>query len=269
MSDDLRFAFGKNWRSFLDELNEQRIKEAEQSLAEKLSTDDLSGKTFLDAGCGSGLFSLAAHRMGAKVFSFDYDEDCVNCAKYLREKYTNNDKKWQVTQGSVLDKPFLATLGKFDIVYSWGVLHHTGDMYRAFANIHPLVKKKGSLFISIYNDQGTTSKIWTKVKKMYNDGGDGMRLFLTIASLIRLWLLTFIKDLFKSGNPMKTWANYKDSNRGMSAWHDVVDWVGGYPFEVAKPEEVFDFFADKELTLDKLATCGGGLGCNEFVFVRN
>jgi 2-polyprenyl-6-hydroxyphenyl methylase/3-demethylubiquinone-9 3-methyltransferase len=56
--------------------------------------------------------------------------------------------------------------------------------------------------------------------------------------------------------------------RGMSPWRDVVDWVGGLPFEVAKPEEIFEMFQQRGFSLDRLRTCAGGLGCNEFVFSR-
>lgn len=88
--------------------------------------------------------------------------------------------------------------------------------------------------------------------------------------MLRQWILTFVRDFISSkGNFLKTWNTYGKNNRGMSAWRDIVDWAGGYPFEVAKPEEVFDFFQAKGFSLKKLKTCAGGLGCNEFVFVKN
>ena len=167
MSKELRFGFGKNWSRFLNLLNENRIESAEKSLLKYLGIDSLKGMSFLDIGSGSGLFSLAAHRLGALVTSFDYDVDSVECKKILREKYKDLNE-WQVMQGSALDKEFLNTLGKFDIVYSWGVLHHTGSMYEAFENVAPLVKEKGYLFISIYNDQGAASRRWKWIKEKYN-----------------------------------------------------------------------------------------------------
>jgi hypothetical protein len=66
---------------------------------------------------------------------------------------------------------------------------------------------------------------------------------------------------------VRGWTDYK-SSRGMSRWHDLVDWVGGYPFEVARPEAVLDFVRERGFTLERLTTCGGKLGCNEYVFVR-
>ena len=86
------------------------------------------------------------------------------------------------------------------------------------------------------------------------------------AAILRLWGPTTVRDLFH-GHPGMTWRNYsKGNSRGMSPWRDVVDWVGGYPFEVAKPEEIFDFLYAKGFHLQRLKTCAGGHGCNEFVF---
>lgn len=261
---ETRFKFGKNWAGFLKILDDHRIQEAQKSLQECLDLIDLKGKTFLDIGSGSGLFSLAAHRLGARVTSFDYDVDSVACTSFLKEKYGNSEH-WEVLQGSVLDQTLLKKLGTFDVVYSWGVLHHTGNMFQAFENVNTLVNTGGFLFISIYNDQGGVSRRWAWVKKQYNQGGIWIRYWLILYTLFRQWTLTFIRDLLKTGNFLKTWKNYSE-NRGMSAYHDLIDWVGGYPFEVAKPEVVFNFFKKKGFDLIHLKTCVGGVGCNEFVF---
>ena len=117
-----RFEFGKNWRSFLQTLTDEKISNAEASLKQMLNVDNLIGKTFLDIGCGSGLFSLAAHNLGAEVYSFDFDADSTNCARYLCEKY-NKSENWIIKEASVLDDNFMQTLGKFDIVYSLSLIH--------------------------------------------------------------------------------------------------------------------------------------------------
>jgi len=263
-----RFAFGKNWSRFLENLNEHRILEAEKSLKEKLNCVDLKGLVFLDIGSGSGLFSLAAYRMGATVYSFDYDQDSVECTKYLKQQYAPKDDKWVVERGSVLDQDFLKKFGQVDVVYSWGVLHHTGHMYKAFENVVHLVKDGGTLFVSIYNNQGISSKIWTIIKKSYNNY-KFLRPGLLFFCGIWLWKYRIAWGLMRYGNPLKFISEYGKGSRGMSAYHDLVDWIGGYPFEVAKPEEVFDFFKSKKFELQRLKTCAGGLGCNEFVFRRS
>jgi 2-polyprenyl-3-methyl-5-hydroxy-6-metoxy-1,4-benzoquinol methylase len=267
-----RFKFGENWRRFLSGLNERKIVAAINHVAKALDMASLSGKTFLDVGSGSGLTSLAATRLGANTTSFDFDPESVACTRELRRIYTNQSERWNISEGSALDKSFLDQLGKFDIVCSWGVLHHTGSMWEAMENMVPLVKDGGLLYIAIYNDQGNWSKRWIAIKRIYNRlPGPLAAVFATLVmgprevriALGRLRRLKFI-EYFRS------WKNYEgDSLRGMSRYYDIIDWVGGYPFEVAKPEEVFDFYRRRGFVLTKLVTCGGGLGCNHFIFERH
>jgi 2-polyprenyl-6-hydroxyphenyl methylase/3-demethylubiquinone-9 3-methyltransferase len=263
--DQLRFAFGANWSRFLANLTDERIRQAEESIRHMLHVSDLRGRRFLDIGCGSGLFSLAARRLGASVFAFDYDPQSVACAEELKRRYFPDDPAWTTCRGSALDADFLSSLGQFDIVYSWGVLHHTGDMWRALTNVVPLVEPGGTLFISIYNDQGYLSRRWTAVKRTYNRLPPAIRWLLPVFFFIVLWWRQLAIDTIKL-HPLR---NVSYRGRGMSAWTDMVDWVGGYPFEVAKPEAIFEFYRDRGFQLQMLKTCGGGIGCNQYVFTRS
>ncbi len=264
-----RFEFGENWSRFLARLDEDRIQEAERSLSAMLDLTHLKGKSFLDIGSGSGLFSLAAHRLGARVHSFDYDPKSVACTKELKRRFFPDDATWKVEEGSVLNADYLKSLGTFDVVYSWGVLHHTGAMWKALEHAAPLVAENGRLFIAIYNNQGGTSRRWIAIKRLYNRSPGFVKLALVLAVGAYFESRFALGRLARLQNPLpfKSWAERKKS-RGMSVWHDLVDWVGGYPFEVAMPEEVFAFFHCRGFTLEKLKTCGGGLGCNEFAFQR-
>lgn len=261
-----RFAFGQNWARFLRNLDEGRIERAEKSLQDMLGAETLEGKRFVDIGSGSGLFSLVARRLGAEVHSFDFDSQSVACTTALRDRYFPDDPKWRVEQGSVLDRAYLATLGRFDIVYSWGVLHHTGAMWEALGNVAPLVAEGGTLFIAIYNDQGRSSRLWTKVKRAYVRAPGPLKWGVLLPAMVRLWGPSTLRDLGR-GKPFRTWRDYRNAGvRGMDPWRDVVDWVGGYPFEVAKPEEILDFYRERGFELRRMTTCAGGHGCNEFVF---
>lgn len=260
-----RFQFGENWSRFLRTVHEERIRQAEVSLSEMLPFP-LAGKSFLDLGSGSGLFSLAARRLGASVHSVDYDSQSVACTLELKRRYAPEDSSWTIEQGSALDSGYLRSLGTFDVVYSWGVLHHTGAMWKALENVLPLVRDGGILFIAIYNDQGKASRRWTKVKASYNRSAEPARTLLVLGVCIFTWWKRWLKDLLRL-RPFQTWRN-AGGGRGMSAWYDVIDWTGGYPFEVAKPEAIFDFFHRRGMALERLTTEGGGSGCNVFVFSK-
>ena len=252
-----RFEFGKNWSRFLDILNDARIVDAENSLKKALDVDNLRGKSFLDIGSGSGLFSLAARRLGATVVSFDYDPQSVACTNELKRLYFNGDKKWVIEEGSVLDNEYLFRLGEFDIVYSWGTLHHTGDMWAALGNVDKNVRKGGKLFIALYNHQRFASTYWLFVKKTYNKYFLTKPLFIFVHFLYPV-IPSMILKFLQGRRP----------SRGMNFWFDLLDWLGGYPFEVSTPKKILDYYTSKGYVLYKLNTVGEKLGCNEYIFSK-
>lgn len=264
-----RFEFGENWRRFLDVVGEGRIAAAKDSLRRTVGSEGLEGRSVLDVGCGSGLFSLAAVLGGAgSVRSFDFDPESVRSAQTLRQRYSP-EADWQIEPGSVLDREYVESLGTFDLVYAWGVLHHTGDMWKAMEYAARPVAPGGHLVISIYNDQGRRSRRWPKVKRVYNSLLRELRAPFVVAVMgpreMRLAVGSAARLRF--ADYVRTWTDYERA-RGMSRWHDRVDWCGGYPFEVAKPEQVFDICAARGFILRGLVTRGAGLGCDEFVLER-
>ena len=263
-----RFSFGRNWASFLKRLNQARIAEAEKNLIEFLGEKSLDGRSFLDVGSGSGLSSLAARRLGAMVTSFDYDGQSVACTEELRRRYLPDDPSWMIEQGSVLDTEYLAGLGQFDIVYSWGVLHHTGAMWQAMANIKTMVKTGGLLFIAIYNDCGEVSRLWLERKRRYNSLPRVLRPFYAVY----VWMPQELRALagsMRSGE-LRTYLREltsASSGRGMSWLHDVIDWVGGYPYEYASVRDITDFYRRDGFEPVKIRE-NSSYGCHQLVFKR-
>lgn len=261
-----RFAFGENWARFLRKLNKERIVAAETALKEMLGVENLEGKRFLDIGSGSGLSSLAARRLGAEVLSFDYDRDSVGCTIELKRRFFPNDTSWRIERGSVLDVPFMESLGRFDIVYSWGVLHHTGAMWSALKISMERTRPNGLLFIALYNDQGLWSRVWWIIKFAYIKLPTLLKRAYAFAVWKAIYVLVILKYLFllKPMKPIREARAYKP-RRGMDQEADIIDWMGGFPFEVVGYEVLVDYMALHGYSLVR-GNPNRAIGCSEFVF---
>lgn len=280
----ITFSFGKNWLRYVKYiLDETIIQNASNSLQNFLPQIDFKDYVFLDIGCGSGLFSLCAQRLGAKrVISFDLDANSIKASKLCQERFAPNSTNWQIKQGNILDDELVSNLSqelKNDkvIVYSWGVLHHTGDVFKAMANTAKIAKKEGSLvYISIYN-QTEASDFWLKIKRYYNQTNPIMKFLLVLADTA---FLTF-EDIRKGRG-----LNMYDKSRGMYKITDVTDWLGGLPYEPLKADELIAFWQKQGFESIKFAPTRYhepiypksffykyfvyfkqvGLGCNEYLF---
>jgi SAM-dependent methyltransferase len=262
------FSFGKNWQRFLETLNSEKRDEAKKSLRYFLGeTFQFSNKRVVDIGSGSGLFSWAFHDFGVRsVDSVDIDDFSIACTQELRRQ-AGEPENWKVHKISALDEQKIGSLGTFELVYSWGVLHHTGDMWRAITNTLPLVASDGFFYIALYNKNEKawlegTSEFWLKAKVFYNQQGGFVK-----SVLERVYATYLCLGLLANGiNPWSYVKGYK-SARGMDFMTDVRDWLGGHPYEYASVKEVEDFFVKMGYEMVNVKEVRS-IGCNEFLFKK-
>lgn len=262
---ETHFEFGENWKDYLRTIDQKRIDFAIEGV-KKLFPDGLAEKAFLDIGSGSGLHSLAALSLGAaSVMAIDIDENSVSATQELLTKCAPGPK-WTAKVASIFDASPDA-LGKFDVVYSWGVLHHTGDMWRAIECATRFVNPGGRFAIAIYS-KTTCDSMWKIEKGFYS------RAPRPVQWIIRQgYMAAFMLAKAMMGkNPVAYVRNYSKM-RGMNFSHDAHDWLGGYPYETASADEMRDRFSKlgfKEVRSFPLPATFGlvGTGCHEFVFQK-
>jgi SAM-dependent methyltransferase len=252
------FDFGLNWEAFSSEkLNELRVAHAVQSLQMLLQRDQLRGCSFLDVGCGSGLSAIAAHKMGAdQILGIDINPSCISVSKRNVERLSSG-KHISFREVSVIDPVAMNSLGLFDIVYAWGSLHHTGAMWEAIRIAATRVSCNGILVLAIYNKHWT-SPIWKQIKRFYN----------TVPQILQHLMVLLFGAIIYVAKFLVTRQNPLSKERGMDFWFDVIDWIGGYPYEYATPKEVERFIAIHGYGLGNYVAAKVPTGCNEFVFHR-
>ena len=259
----ISFSFGKNWSKYIRKLSTTKVAQAEESLRFSFDGYSLTGESFLDIGCGSGVFSLAAARQGAsQITSIDVDPMSIASTQEL-SSLAPPETSWQIRIGSVLDREFLASLRPATRVYSWGVLHHAGAMWEALENSLPLVQPGGALCIALYV-QPTRPELHMALKRVYNRSPWIGRRVLELMYAIAL-LAVLAKR--RRENPIRYVREYGSRFRGMSFWRDVEDWLGGLPCEWADPDDVRAFVEARGFQTIRVLPGPRG-ACSEFFFRR-
>lgn len=261
-----RFEFGKNWLDYIHKnFNDEKAEISKKHLLSVLDRSDLKGLSFLDIGCGSGLHSYAAWQAGVtRLHSFDFDPNSVAATRYVNEK-AGSPSNWTMEQGSVLDPNYMGRLPMFDVVYSWGVLHHTGDVWQAIRNAAGRVKPGGLFYIALYSADvhiDPTPEFWLAVKRRYVSSGWLTRRCMDLWYVWRFMLYRKVQNLPAF---IKRMQEYKKS-RGMSLFTDVRDWLGGWPMEFVYDADTVKFCEELGFRKIKMLT---GEANTEFVFVKS
>jgi len=259
------FSFGENWSHYAEKIDESRIEEAEKSLIRLVGREAIEGKTFLDIGCGSGLFSLAAVRLGArKLLAVDLDPKSVQTTRKTLSRYAAG-KNWDVQNVSVFNLD-PEKLGTFDVVYSWGVLHHTGAMYQAITKAATMVAPTGMISLALYAKTPFCG-MWRIEKRIYSQSPKWVQKMIEAVYLTLVRMRLALKGESYQKRREKYW-----EQRGMDMYYDTRDWLGGYPYESISPGEAKTFM--RGLGFDQIRAftepCIGllGTGCDEYSFTR-
>ncbi|MDC1073056.1 class I SAM-dependent methyltransferase [Gammaproteobacteria bacterium] len=258
------FDFGENWKHYSNAvLTQNHISEAEEAFETLTREIDLKSRNFLDVGFGQGLSAFLAAKKGANVTCLDINLKCEEALKSTEKFFDSSVKKnINLNIGSILDSSIIKKFKNdfprgFDVIHSWGVLHHTGNMNQAFFNCASMLAEDGFLIIAIYN-RHWSSPVWRVLKRIYcNTPVIGKKILITFFTPI-----IFLAKLIVTGkNPLR-------SARGMDFFVDIVDWVGGYPYEYASVVEIEEIGRKNNLQLENVRPSNVPTGCNEFIFRR-
>lgn len=258
----MQFDFGQNWVNFSKKaLTKERILAAQCDFMRLFGSIGLNDKLFLDIGFGQGITILLAKEAGAKVFGNDINPKCMEALTNTAE-CMGVSADFPVVIGSILDTSTISQISqmikagqKYDIVHSWGVLHHTGNLKIALYNAASLVTDGGYLVIAVYNSHWS-SRVWRIIKKFYCISPKAVKIVMVSI----FYPIICIAKIFVTGkNPL-------NQERGMDFFYDVVDWIGGYPYEYASIVEIINNLKHSGFKCIYTKQATVPTGCNEFVF---
>jgi SAM-dependent methyltransferase len=131
------------------------VENADGILAEELLGVDrrwFRGREALDAGCGGGRWTLALLRLGCRVTAVDFSSRALASTRAQMDRLAADavGEGRLATERADLISPASLARRRFDLVFSFGVLHHTGDTRRALANVAAMTKDDGLLFVYLY-----------------------------------------------------------------------------------------------------------------------
>ena len=198
----------------------------------ELFPEGVKGKKVLDAGSGSGMVSIAFAVMGASVTGVDITSKCIENGR-KRAKAFGVECRFVQSDLTMLDLH-----EDFDIIYSWGVLHHTADAKASFFRLVEHLRPGGEIIIAVYL-RTAFSSFWNFSRVFYQSSpGFAKTAFRRSASVLLNGYDAVRKALMKKERYML---------RGTSNEELVNDWFGVPHRTFHTYTEVYEWFREKGL----------------------
>ena len=261
---ETHFAFGRNWASYAGLVGEAEIEQAKEGLLRLIPPSEIVGRSFLDIGCGSGVHSLAAVQLGVnRLMAVDIDPNSAATTHAMLSE-SKIGVPWQVETMSAFDLD-PRKLGTFDVVYSWGVLHHTGSLWEAIGKAAAMVAPNGLLAIALYRST-YLDPFWKWEKRVYAHAPA-----IVQRAVRAIYLVAFRLRTLSTGRSFRDLVATYRSHRGMDFYHDVHDWLGGSPYETTLAPEVDAKLTDLGFRMERSFVQPKsiglfGSGCDEYVY---
>ncbi|MFQ6082591.1 MAG: class I SAM-dependent methyltransferase [Candidatus Aminicenantia bacterium] len=234
------------WTEYLPEY------EASQSHLELFFKDDeIVNRTILDAGCGTGIFTIIFANKGAKkVIGVDISEGSLNTGRELKEKFKLSNVEFQ--KDDMLNLSFKENT--FDIVWAWGTIHHTEDPYKAMEELIRVLKKDGIFFMALYKKTKLTF-IHEIIRRVLIKTP---RKSWTILSKIMAFFLSPIVFLFKKR---------EKSRKGEKLEELILDWYFVPIRHYFYPERIKSFLEKRNFIIEKFLPASGRFNStSNFIF---
>ncbi len=215
------------------------------------SDEEIVGREVLDAGCGTGIFTIIFANKGArKVIGIDISEGSLNTGRMLKDKFELSNVEFR--KEDMLNLPFKDNT--FDIVWAWGTIHHTENPYQAMNELIRVLKKNGTFFITLYKKTKLTF-IHEIIRKILIKTPKKSWTFLSKIMAFFLWLVVFF---FK---------RREKSRKGEKLEELILDWYFVPIRHYFEPQEIKSFLEKRNFKIEKFLPASGRFdSTSNFIF---
>jgi len=192
-----------------------------------LAPANLAGKKALDVGCGQGRWAYGLKKIGCDVLGIDTSPSAIELAR----KWGLNAKVMNLFE---ISNAGLA--GQFDLVWCWGVIHHTADPERAFRSVVDAARRGGLIHCYVYSrPRSRRVRVMREVLKPFG--------FSTRRRIISMWIKLglYHGSVHEGFDALSPSINKEIGEHEIKRWCEDLglDYERRYPRWASKSEDIF------------------------------